>query len=91
LWSRDTQTPRNTYEIEVQSLLIRNQMQNHQGSPASSLDKQVKQLSKGAQQIAHNMVLVQEEIGCLQDAVDTLTKRKTHKRRYIRAKETNSW
>jgi hypothetical protein len=33
-------------------------------------------------------VLVQEEIGCLQDAVNTLTKRKTHKRRYIRVEET---
>ena len=33
-------------------------------------------------------MLVQEEIGCLQDAVNTLTKRKTCKRRYIRAEET---
>jgi hypothetical protein len=45
-------------------------------------------LSKGAQQIAHNIVLVQEEMGRLRDAVDTLTKRKTRKRRYIRAEET---
>jgi hypothetical protein len=34
------------------------------------------------------MVLVQEEIGRLQDAVDTLTKRKTRKRRYVRTKVT---
>jgi hypothetical protein len=33
-------------------------------------------------------VLVQEEIGCLQDAVNTLTKRKARKRRYIRVEET---
>jgi hypothetical protein len=52
------------------------------------LDEQVKQLDKGAQQIAHNMVLVQEEIGRLRDAVDTLTKRKTRKRRYVRVEET---
>jgi hypothetical protein len=44
-------------------------------------------LSKGAQQIAHNMVLVQEEIGCLQDTVDMLTKRKTRKRRYVHVEE----
>jgi hypothetical protein len=31
---------------------------------------------------------VQEEIGCLWDAVNTLTKRKTRKRPYIRAEET---
>jgi hypothetical protein len=84
----EAQTPRNAREIEAQSTLIRNRIQNYQGSPASSLDEQVKQLSKGAQQIAHNMVLVQEEIGRLRDAVDTLTKRKTRKRRYIRAEET---
>mgnify|MGYP007033527114 CR=1 FL=1 len=33
-------------------------------------------------------MLVQEEIGRLQDAVNTLTKRKTCKRRYVRAEET---
>jgi hypothetical protein len=84
----EAQTPRNACEIEAQSKLIQNCIQNYRGSPASSLDKQVKQLSKGAQQIAHNMVLIQEEIGRLRGAVDTLTKRKTRKRRYIRAEET---
>jgi hypothetical protein len=34
------------------------------------------------------MVLVQEEIGCLQDAINTLTKRKACKRQYIRVEET---
>jgi hypothetical protein len=48
---------------EAQSTLIRNRMQNYRGSPASSLDEQVKQLSKGAQQIAHNMVLMQKPEG----------------------------
>jgi hypothetical protein len=33
-------------------------------------------------------VLVQEEVGRLQDAVHTLTKRKTRKRRYVRVEET---
>jgi hypothetical protein len=59
------QTLRNARKIEAQSMLIRNCMQSYQESPASSLDEHVKQLSKGAQQIAHNMVLVQEEIGRL--------------------------
>jgi hypothetical protein len=84
----EAQTPRNACEMEAQSMLIQNRIQNHQGSPASSLDEQVKQLSKGAQQIAHNMVLVQEEMSCFRDADNTLTKRKTCKRRYIRADET---
>ena len=33
-------------------------------------------------------MLVQEEIGRLQDAVNTLTKRKTRKRQYVHAEET---
>jgi hypothetical protein len=33
-------------------------------------------------------VLIQEEIGCLQDAVKALTKRKSYKRQYIQVEET---
>ena len=44
----EAQTPRNAREIEAQSTLIRDRMQHYQGSPASSLDEQVKQLGKGA-------------------------------------------
>jgi hypothetical protein len=84
----EAQTPRNAREIEAQSTLIRNRMQIHRGSPASSLDEQVKQLSKGAQQIAHNMVLMQEEISRLRDAVEASSKRQSRKRRYVRAEET---
>jgi hypothetical protein len=84
----EAQTPRNASEIEAQSTLIRNRMQIHRGSPSSSLDEQVRQLTKGAQQIAHNMVLMQEEMGRLRDAVEASTKRKTRKRRYVRAEET---
>jgi hypothetical protein len=83
----EAKTPRNAREIQAQSTLIRNRMQIHRGSPASSLDEQVKQLTKGAQQIAHNMVLVQEEIGRLRDAVEASTKRKSRKRRYVRTEE----
>ena len=84
----EAKTPRNAREIEAQSTLIRNRMQIHRGFPASSLDEQVKQLTKGAQQIAHNMVLMQEEIGRLRDAVEASTKRKSRKRRYVQAEET---
>jgi hypothetical protein len=34
------------------------------------------------------MVLIEEKISRLQDTVDTLTKRKTRKRRYVRVEET---
>jgi len=84
----EAKTPRNAREIEAQSALLRNRMQKHRGSPASSIDEQVRQLTKGAQQIAHNMVLMQEEMGRLRDAVEASTKRKSRKRRYVRVEET---
>jgi hypothetical protein len=33
-------------------------------------------------------VLVQKKIGCLREAVNTLTKRKTYKRQYVRVEKT---
>ena len=63
-------------------------MQRRPGSSASSLDEQVRQLSKGAQQIAHNIVLLQEEQARMRSAIEELTKRKSQKRRYIRVEET---
>ncbi|KAH5752156.1 hypothetical protein HBI57_244150 [Parastagonospora nodorum] len=84
----EAKTPRNAKELEAQTTLIRQRMQRRPGSSASSLDEQVRQLSKGAQQIAHNMVLMQEEIGRLRDAVEATTKRKARKRRYVRVEET---
>jgi hypothetical protein len=84
----EAQTPRNAREIKAQSTLIQKRMQKYRGLPASSLDEQVKQLSKGAQQIAHNMVLMQQEIGRLRDTVEASTKRKSRKRRYVHTEET---
>jgi hypothetical protein len=63
-------------------------MQRRSGSLASSLDKQVRQLSKGAQQIAHNIVLLQEGQALMQSAIKELTKRKSRKRRYVQVEET---
>ena len=70
-------------ELEAQTTLIRQRMQRHLGFLASSLNKQVRQLSKGAQQIAHNMVLLQEEQARIRNAIKELTKRKGQKRRYV--------
>ena len=84
----EAQTPRNAREIEAQSTLIRQRIQNRHGSSASSLDEKINQLSKGAQQIAHNMVLLQEEQARMRSAIDELTKRRSRKRKYIRTEET---
>jgi hypothetical protein len=84
----EAQTPRNAREIEAQSTLIRQRIQNRHGSSTSSLDEKIEQLSKGAQQIAHNMVLLQEGQARMQSAIDELTKRRSRKRKYIRTEET---
>lgn len=84
----EPKTPRNACEMEAQSTLLQNRMQKHWGSPASSIDEQVRQLTKGAQQIAHEMVLMREEMVRLRDATEAATKRKSRKRRYVRTEET---
>jgi hypothetical protein len=84
----EARTPRNAKELEAQTTLIRKRMQRRPGSSASSLNEQVRQLSKGAQQIAHNIVLLQEEQARMRSAIKELTKRKSRKRRYIRVEET---
>jgi hypothetical protein len=63
-------------------------MQNYYKLLASLLDKQIKQLSKRAQQIAYNIVLIQEKIDNLIEAVKAAIKRKSRKRQYIQAEET---
>ena len=45
----------------------------------------MQQLSRGAQQIAHNMVLMQEKLDRLEATISEATKRKTRKRRYVQA------
>jgi hypothetical protein len=84
----EAKTPRNAKELEAQTMLIQQRMQRRPGSSASSLDEQLQQLSKGAQQIAHNMVLLQEEQAHMRSAIEELTKRKSPKRRYIQVEET---
>ncbi|KAI1676161.1 hypothetical protein KJE20_14250 [Pyrenophora tritici-repentis] len=71
--------------MEAQATLIRNRMQIQQGSPTTSLKEQMQQLSRGAQQIAHNMVLMQEKLDRLKATISKATKRKTRKRRYVQA------
>jgi hypothetical protein len=84
----EAKTPHNAKELEAQTTLIRQRMQRRSGSSANSLDEKVQQLSKGVQQIAHNMVSLQEEQARMQNAIEELTKCKGHKKRYIQVEET---
>jgi hypothetical protein len=84
----EAKMPCNAKELLAQTTLIRQRIQKRPGSSASSLDEQVWQLSKGAQQIAHNMVLLQKKQACMRSTIEELTKRKSRKRRYVRVEET---
>ncbi|EFQ94073.1 hypothetical protein PTT_08372 [Pyrenophora teres f. teres 0-1] len=64
----EAQTPRNAREVEAQSTLIRQRVRIRCGSSANSLDGQVAQLSKGAQQMAHKMTLMMEEMAKLRES-----------------------
>ena len=59
------QTPRNAREVEAQIGLIQESVRKRRGSSANSLTEQIAQLSKGAQQMAHKMTLMMEEMGTL--------------------------
>ena len=84
----EAKTPRNAREMEAQSTLVRNRMRKYRGSSASSSDEKLDQLVKGAQQIAHRMALMEEEIARMRASQEALTKRKSRKRRYVRVQET---
>jgi hypothetical protein len=84
----EAQTPRNAHEIEAQATLIRQRIQNRYRSSSSLLDEKIHQLSKGAQQIAHNIVLLQEGQARMQSAINELTKRRLRKSKYIQIEET---
>jgi hypothetical protein len=84
----ESKTPSNAREIQAQSTLICSRIRGRPGSSASSVNEKVEQLAKGAQNIAHEMVLMREEITLLREAAEAATKRKSRKRRYIRTEET---
>ena len=75
-------------EIEAQSTLIRNRMQQHRDSPISPLLQAVDQLTKGMLIISHNSVLQACELAGVRKAVAALTKQRNRKRRYIRTEES---
>ena len=63
-------------------------MQNYYKFSTSLLDKKIRQLSKGAQQITHNIVLLQKKQARIQSAINELTKRQLRKQKYIQIEKT---
>ena len=86
--TRQAQTPHKACEFKAQISSIQESARKRRGSSIKSLDEQFALVSKGAQQVVHEMTLMREEIKTLQATVNELNKRKSRKRRYVRTEET---
>ena len=81
-------TPRNTLEFGSQSKLVREKIQKHTDSSPSSIVNALEKLSKGAEMMAHSLVLVRKQVSELQDANKAATRRKSHKRKRLQQEGT---
>jgi hypothetical protein len=76
-----SQTPSNTLEFGSQSKLIRERIQRHGDSSPTSMVDALNQLTKGAEMMAHSLVLVRNQVAELQAANEAATRRKLHERK----------
>jgi hypothetical protein len=83
----ESKTPSTLKEIEAQSTLIRNRIQQHRDSPISPLLEAVDQLKKGMAVISYNSVLQARELAGVRKAIAALTEQRSRKRRYVRTEE----
>ena len=80
------QTPSNAQAVEHQTTLIRKKLQAHQGSSPTPIMDALKQLAKGAQQMATSSAIMQAQILALQQSNQLLQERRKVKRKVLKAK-----
>lgn len=85
-----SQTPHNATEIESQTAYIRQRLQRHQGSSPTSIIAGLDCLERGACLIAHGSSILRSQVGDLRTANETLTKRKTRKKKRVTGASTRS-
>ena len=83
-----SQTPSNTLEFGSQSKLIRERIQRHGDSSPTSMVDALDRLTKGAEIMAHSLVLMRNQVAELQAANEAATRRKSHKRKRIQREGT---
>jgi ribosomal protein L32 len=83
-----SQTPSNTLEFGSQLKLIRERIQRHADSSPTSMVDALDRLTKGAEMMAHSLVLVRNQVAELQAANEAATRRKSHKRKWIQQEGT---
>jgi hypothetical protein len=83
-----SQTPSNTLEFGSQSKLIQERIQRHVDSSPTYMIEAIKSLSKGAEMIAHSLVLMTKRNAELQAANEASSKRRSHKRKRVQQQGT---
>jgi hypothetical protein len=83
-----SQTPSNTLEFGLQSKLIQERIQRHVDSSSTLIVDALEKLSKGAERMAHSLVLMHDQVAELQAANKAATQRKSHKRKCIQREGT---
>ena len=79
----ESKTPSNPAELQSQSTLIRSRIQRHFNSSPIAMVESLNRLTKGAEMMAHSVVLMRDEIKSLRVANEAATRRKSHKRKRI--------
>jgi hypothetical protein len=83
-----SKTPSNTLEFRSQSTLIRERIRRHVNSSPTHMVEAVKKLAKGAEIMAHSLVLMSNQVKELQAANEAASRRKARKRKRIKAEGT---
>jgi hypothetical protein len=83
-----SKTPSNTREIGSQSTLLRERIQKHVNSSPTSMMEALERFTKGAEMMAHSMVLMQKRNLELQAANEAAARRKSRKRKRLQRQGT---
>ncbi|KAI1517386.1 transposase [Pyrenophora tritici-repentis] len=83
-----SQTPSNTLELGSQSKLIQERIRRHVDSSPTYMVEAIKSLSKGAEMIAHSLVLMTKRNAELQAANEASSKRRSYKRKRLQQQGT---
>jgi hypothetical protein len=84
----ESRIPSNTLEFGSQSKLVRDKIQRHGDSSPTSMVDALDRLTKGAEMMAHSLVLMRNQVAELQAANEAATRRKSHKRKRIQQEGT---
>lgn len=84
----ESRTPSNPHELDSQSTLVRNRIQQHQNSSPTSVILSLDRLTKGASLMVHEIALLRDQVSTLQKANEAASKRKQYKRKRIQKQGT---